>query len=120
MVSLLSLAHAQDVAPAANAAAASPFASFLPLILVFVIFYFLLIRPQQKKYKEHQAMINAIRRGDRIITGGGIIGSVTKVDSDGVLQVEIAQGVTVKVAQNTVASVINRGGPAEGKDEKSL
>jgi preprotein translocase subunit YajC len=81
------------------------FTSFLPLILIFAVFYFLLIRPQQKKLKAHQAMIGALHRGDKIITGGGLYGSVTKVLNDAEVMVEIAEGVRVKVARSTISTV---------------
>ena len=82
--------------------------SFLPIILIFVIFWFLLIRPQQKKAKEHREMLGRIRRGDRIVTNGGLIGTVTKVN-DGELAVEIAEGVKVAVARPMVADVFTKG-----------
>ena len=69
------------------------FVSFLPLVLIFVVFYFLLIRPQQKRAKDHKAMIAAVRRGDTVVTAGGVIGKVTKVKEDGNLQVEIADNI---------------------------
>jgi preprotein translocase subunit YajC len=87
--------------------------SIVPLILIFGIMYFLLIRPQQKKLKEHQAMVAALRRGDQIITQGGIFGKVTKVKDDKELEVEIASGVTVRVVRSTVATVINKTEPAK-------
>ena len=87
-------------------------AQFLPLILIFAIMYFLLIRPQQKKVKEHQAMVEAVRRGDQIITQGGIIGKVTKVKEDGEVEVEIAEGVKVRVIKSTVAQVVSKTEPA--------
>ena len=86
---------------------------FLPLILIFAIMYFLLIRPQQKKVKEHQAMVNALRRGDQVVTQGGLIGKVTKVKDDGELEVEIADGVKVRVVQSTIAQVVNKTEPAK-------
>lgn len=86
--------------------------TFLPLILIFAIFYFLLIRPQQKKQKEHQAKIKSIRRGDRVITGGGIFGNVTKVLDDNEIQVEIAEGVRIRVATSTVMDVLAKTEPA--------
>ncbi len=86
--------------------------SLLPLVLIFVVFYFLLIRPQQKKAKSHREMIGAIRRGDSVLTGGGIIGKVTKVLDDDRIQVEISDGVKVQVAKGTVAEVIRRTEPA--------
>ena len=72
-------------------------AQFLPLILIFGIMYFLLIRPQQKKVKQHQAMVEALRRGDKVVTQGGIIGEVVKVKEGGEIEVEIAEGVKVRV-----------------------
>lgn len=92
----------------------SAFAQFLPLILIFLIMYFLLIRPQQKKVKEHQAMVAALRRGDQIVTQGGIIGKVTKVKDDGEIEVELAEGVKVRVVRSTVAQVVSKTEPAAG------
>ena len=99
-------AYAQD------AGAAGAFGSFIPLILIFAIMYFLLIRPQQKKVKEHAAMVEALRRGDEVVTQGGLIGKVTKVLDDNKLEVEIADNVKVKVVKNTVAQVLNKTEPA--------
>jgi len=90
-------------------------ASLLPLVLIFVVFYFLLIRPQQKKMKQHKAMLENIRRGDKIVTGGGIIGTVTKVAEQGELTVEIAPEVKVKVDRNMVSTVLSKTEPAEGE-----
>ena len=90
----------------------SAIASFIPLILIFAIMYFLLIRPQQKKLKEHQAMVEALRRGDQVVTQGGIIGKVTKVKDDGEIEVEIASGVKVRVVRSTVAQVLSKTEPA--------
>ena len=89
--------------------------TFLPLILIFVVFYFLLIRPQQKKQKQHREMLGAIRRGDRIITGGGVSGVVTKVIDDNEVQVEIAKGVRVKVQRALIASVVAKPQPGDAK-----
>lgn len=89
------------------------FESIIPLILIFAIMYFLLIRPQQKKLKEHQAMVAALRRGDQVITQGGIIGKVTKVKDDGEVEVEIATGVNVRVVKTTIATVVNKTEPAK-------
>lgn len=100
-------------AQAAGAAAApNPMLQFLPLIAIFAIMYFLMIRPQQKKMKEHQAMINAVRRGDEVITAGGLLGKVTKVRDDGVVEVEVAEGVKVRVQKSTLANVISKTEPA--------
>jgi preprotein translocase subunit YajC len=86
---------------------------FVPLILIFAIMYLLLIRPQQKKVKEHQAMVNALRRGDQVVTQGGIIGKVAKVKDDGEVEVEIAEGVKVRVVQSTIAQVVSKTEPAK-------
>ncbi|MCV2889570.1 preprotein translocase subunit YajC [Ruegeria aquimaris] len=88
-------------------------AQFLPLILIFAIMYFLLIRPQQKKVKEHQAMVAALRRGDQVITQGGLVGKVVKVKDDGELEVEIAEGVKVRVIKATIAQVLSKTEPAK-------
>ncbi len=82
----------------------------MPLVLIFAVFYFLLIRPQQKKAKAHREMLGAITRGDKIITGGGIMGKVTKVVNDNELAVEIAEGIKVKVQRGMVAGVIAKDG----------
>jgi|TARA_B110000196_G_scaffold125295_1_gene108646 preprotein translocase subunit YajC len=86
---------------------------FVPLILIFAIMYFLLIRPQQKKAKEHTNMVSNLRRGDNIITQGGIVGKVAKVKEDGEIEVEIADGVKVRVIKSTVATVISKTEPAK-------
>ncbi|CUI01079.1 preprotein translocase subunit YajC [Leisingera aquaemixtae] len=85
---------------------------FLPLILIFAIMYFLLIRPQQKKMKQHQAMVDGLRRGDQVVTQGGVIGKVAKVKEDGEIEVEIAEGVKVRVVKATIAQVLNKTEPA--------
>ena len=109
------------VSPAyAQAAAGDPasaFTAFIPLIPIFVVFYFLLIRPQQKKMKEHKAMLEAVRRGDRVVTNGGIIGLVTKVmETERELQVEIADGVRVRVLRDMISSVLNKTEPVAAND----
>jgi len=92
----------------------------LPLILIFVVFYFLLIRPQQKKAREHREMLGGVKRGDRVVTGGGIIGLVTKVIGENEVQVEIAENVRVRVAKSTISSILARGEPVKGaKDDDS-
>ena len=83
------------------------FASFLPLILIFVVFYFLLIRPQQKKMKQHKEMINQIKRGDNIITSGGIYCKVSKVIDENKVEVEISNSVKVVISRPTITNVIN-------------
>ena len=89
------------------------FGQFIPLILIFGIMYFLLIRPQQKKVKEHAAMVGALRRGDQVITQGGLIGKVVKVKDDNELEVELAEGVKVRGVQNTIATVLSKTEPAK-------
>jgi len=85
----------------------SGFTQFVPLILIFVIFYFFLIRPQQKKIKEHKAMVTSLKRGDEVITSGGIVGSVEKVYDDDKIDLLISDNVTVKVVQSTIQGLVN-------------
>ena len=94
------------------AGGAGAFGSFVPLILIFAIMYFLLIRPQQKKAKQHTAMVQALRRGDQVITQGGLIGKVTKVKEDNEVEVELATDVKVRVVQSTIVSVLSKTEPA--------
>jgi preprotein translocase subunit YajC len=84
---------------------------FVPLILIFGIMYFLMIRPQQKKMKEQRAMIDALRKGDQVVTAGGLIGKVTKVKEENEIEVELAQGMKVRVVQSTIQSVLNKTEP---------
>ena len=91
------------------------FGQLVPLILIFGIMYFLLIRPQQKKAKDHQAMVQAIRRGDQMVTQGGLIGKVTKVKDENELEVEVSEGVKVRVVQSTISQVLNKTEPAKEK-----
>ena len=98
-------------AAAGSSGSAAFFVQIVPLLLVFVIFYFLLIRPQSRRMKEHQAQINAVKKGDRVVTGGGLIGKVTKVtDTD--VEVELGQGVRVTAVKSTLSQVID---PAAAK-----
>jgi preprotein translocase subunit YajC len=92
---------------------ASAFATFIPLILIFAIMYLLLIRPQQKKLKEHRNMVEALRRGDQVVTAGGLIGKVSKVKEDGELEVELAEGVKVRVVRHTIAQVLSKSEPVK-------
>ncbi len=85
--------------------------AFIPIILMFVIFYFLLIRPQQKKAKEHQNMVNNLKKGDRVITSGGIYGEITSLDENTVT-VEIADKVRIKVSRPSIAGLSGQGGGA--------
>ncbi len=84
----------------------------LPLVLIFVVFYFLLIRPQQKKAKVHRSMVEAVKRGDKVITGGGLVGTVTKAPEGSEIQVEIADGVRVKVLRHTLTEILTKPDPA--------
>ena len=86
---------------------------FLPIILIFGIMYFLMIRPQQKKMKEHRLMVSALRRGDQVVTQGGVIGKVTKVKDDDEVEVEISKDVKVRVVKSTVVNVLSKTEPAE-------
>lgn len=105
----ISPAYAQD------AGGGGGLMTFLPLILIFVVFYFLLIRPQQKKAKEHKAMVEALRRGDQVLTQGGIYGKITKVkDGEEDVEVEIAKDVRIRVLRSTIGQVISKTEPAEG------
>ena len=85
----------------------SGFAQFVPLILIFVIFYFFLIRPQQKKIKQHKAMVNSLKRGDEVITSGGLVGIVEKVYDDDKIDISIADNITVKAVQSTIQNLVN-------------
>ncbi|CAA7615944.1 preprotein translocase subunit YajC [Magnetospirillum sp. UT-4] len=103
---------------AASAGGLGGIEQFLPLILIFVVFYFLLIRPQQKRAKQHKEMLSQLRRGDRVVTSGGIYGTVTKVVNDQEAVVEIAEGVRVRVVRATIQDVISKTEPvAAGKDD---
>ncbi len=106
----VSPAYAQAAGGAGGA-----FTSFVPLILIFAIMYFLLIRPQQKKVKEHAAMVEAVRKGDQIVTQGGIVAKVSKVMAEGSneVEVEIASGVKVRIIKGTIAQVMNKTEPAK-------
>lgn len=116
----ISTAFAQDGGAAAAGGLMGGVMQFAPLIAIVAIFYFLLIRPQQKRQKEHQAKINSARRGDQVLTGGGIYGKVTKVLDDGKLQVEVAEGVRLRVAASTLMDVISKTEPVKaGKADKA-
>ena len=86
----------------------SGFAQFIPLILIFVIFYFFLIRPQQKKVKEHKLMVTALKRGDEVVTSGGIVGKIERILGDDKVDILISENVTVQVVQSTVQSLLNK------------
>ncbi len=111
------------ISPAYAQAAAGPgggalFAQLLPFLLIFAVLYFFMIRPQQKKMKQHREMLANLRRGDRIVTGGGIIGRVVRVEDGDEMLVEIAPDVKVRVKRSTVSDVLAKGEPASGGGEK--
>jgi preprotein translocase subunit YajC len=108
-------AYAQAAAAAGGASAG--LLAFVPYLAIFVIFYFLLIRPQQKRAKEHRALIDAVKKGDEVVTGGGVVGKVTKV-TDGEVEVEIAPTVRIRVVKGTLADVRTRGAPVAANDAK--
>ena len=92
---------------------------FLPFILIFVVFYFLMIRPQQKKMKAHRAMLDNLGRGDRIVTGGGIVGRIARVEGDDELIIEVAPEVRLRVVRATIADLRSRSEPAAAAGEAS-
>ncbi|MEO1910996.1 MAG: preprotein translocase subunit YajC [Paracoccus sp. (in: a-proteobacteria)] len=100
-------AYAQAAGGAGGGAA---FAQFIPLILIFLIMYFLMIRPQQKRAKQHREMVSNVKKGDTVITQGGILAKVASVRDDE-LEVEIAQGVRIRVVRSTIAQVVNKTEP---------
>jgi len=95
---------------AAPAGAASPdmLSGLLPIVLIFVVFYFLLIRPQQKRAKEHRSMVDALSVGDEVVTAGGLLGRITRVDEQW-LRIEVAKGMEVSVARGTVSQSVPKG-----------
>ena len=113
---LFSQAYAQ--APGAAGGEGSFLVSLLPIILIFVIFYFLLYRPQQKKVKAHRELVANLRRNDKIVTAGGFVGTVTKVIDDSYVQGEIADGVRVKVVRGTITDVLAKTEPVAADEEK--
>lgn len=112
---LISPAFAQT----APAASGSALAQFLPLILIFLVFYFLLIRPQQKRAKQHRDMVASVRRGDSVVTGGGIVGKVVRVIDDNEALIEIADGVKVRILKTTIADVRTKPEPAQAPPAKA-
>ncbi len=110
-MTFISEVRAQETATDATTAPqeAFSFTSFVPLVLIFAIFYFLIIRPQSKKIKEHQAMVNALKRGDKVITTGGIIGVITRIDEkEELAEIEIADGVTIKIVRGHVSQLVDK------------
>jgi preprotein translocase subunit YajC len=105
-------------AQAASGAAVGPgmLGQLLPIALIIPVFYFLLIRPQQKKAKEHKALVAAVKRGDRVVTTGGILGVITKVIDNNEVQLEISEGVRVRILRAAISDVVNRSEPARTQD----
>ena len=117
---LISQALAQTPAPGAGEPTGGPSSLFIqlaPMVAIFAIFYFLMIRTQQKRAKEHQAMIAAVRRGDTVVTSGGIIGKVAKVE-DSTVTVEVSDGVKITVVRSSLSEVRAKGEPVRGEDDK--
>lgn len=114
---LISPAHAQAAAGAPGATEAA-LLQLLPLVFIFVIFWFLIIRPQQKRLKAHRDMIAAVKRGDTVVTGGGLVGKVTKVAEDEV-EVELAPNMRVRAVKSTLSDVRNPTAPKAANDEKA-
>lgn len=105
----VSEALAQTAGAAAPASPLGDIGFFVPLVLVFIVMWFFMIRPQQKKQKEHQAMVRAAKRGDRIVTSGGILGVISKAnDADNEVEVEIAKDVKIRVLRTAISDIINR------------
>jgi preprotein translocase subunit YajC len=113
---LISAAHAQGTGITGIFDNQGALVQFLPLVLIFVVFYFLLIRPQQRKAKDHKTMLDALRRGDRVVTGGGIIGTVARVENPEEVTVDIADGVRVRVLRSTISSVLAKPDPAAARE----
>lgn len=116
MFDLIGTAYAMGGGAAGDAPQGGGFTALVPIILMFVIFYFLLIRPQQKKAKQHQEMINNLKKGDRVITSGGMFGRITNLD-DQTATLEIADKVRVKVTRGSVASLAQQAPQEQKKDE---
>ncbi len=114
---LISPAYAQGL----GGGGSDMFVSLLPLVLIFAVFYFLMIRPQQKKAKQHKEMLSALKRGDRVVTAGGIVGKIVRVEGDNEVLVEIATDVRVRIRQSTISDVMSRSEPAvrDGGDAAS-
>jgi preprotein translocase subunit YajC len=108
-------AFAQTASATGAAGSGSFLIQMVPLVLIFVIFWFLLIRPQQQQAKAHKAKIEAVKKGDTVVTGGGLVGKATKVD-DQFVEVEIASGVKVKAVKGTLADVTSLGGAKPAND----
>lgn len=116
MVDIVTTAYAMGQAPSGGQGAGGGFTALIPIILMFVIFYFLLIRPQQKRAKEHQQMISNLKKGDRVVTSGGIYGRITNLDEH-TATLEIAEKVRIKVTRNSIGSLVQQ--PQEKQKDES-
>jgi len=120
---LISTAFAQETAAVAeDLTMVDYFFSMLPMILIVFVFYFLLLRPQQKRLKEHVNMVQSLRKGDKIVTGGGLIGKVTKILDDEEVEVELSKGVKVRVVRSTITSNLSKSvslAPDHRQDDKA-
>ena len=112
------IAQAQAQTQSQSFLGGSSLAQFAPLVLIFVVFYFLLIRPQQQRQKQTKAMLAALRRGDRVVTAGGIIGTVAKVINDNEVAVDISENTRVRVVRSTISQVLARTEPVGKSKEK--
>ena len=110
---LISTAYAQDAAAGGGGA----LVQLLPLVLIFVVFYFLLIRPQQKRLKEHKRLVGTLKRGDKVITGGGLHATVAKVEDEHTLILEIAPNVRVKAQRSTITDLVSKPQPRGANDD---
>lgn len=118
MASVPAAAFAQ-AADAASPAATSPLMSLLPLALILVVFYVTLIKPQQRRMKEHTATLGTLKKGDEVVTGGGIVGKITKIGDADTITVEIAKGVEVTVMKATVSGLVNAPKPVVTEKKKT-
>ena len=97
-----------DAMAAAPQGQGDPLMSFLPLVLIFIVFYFLLIRPQSKKAKEHTQLVAALAKGDEVVTNGGLLGRITKI-GENFIELEVAEGTSVRVQRNAIANLMPKG-----------
>jgi len=105
----ISIQQTEVVAKEPEAASNSSWMSMVPMVLIFVVFYFLLIRPQEKRRKEKEALVSGVKKGEKVLTTGGIFGEVIKInDSDNTVEVEIAQGVQIKILKTAIADITSR------------
>ncbi|MCF8104669.1 MAG: preprotein translocase subunit YajC [Desulfohalobiaceae bacterium] len=112
-----SIAYAMGQPAGGAGGQGNPLVAFMPLIILFVIFYFLLIRPQQKKAKEHKAMLGNLKKGDKVITGGGLYGRITAINDD-VISLDLGNNLQVKVNRGYISSLTDKKIVTEGKKEK--